>query len=200
MRYADDIVVGFQDESDARRFWMDLRQRMAQFGLELHPDKTRLLRFGRFAAQLRSRRGEGKPETFDFLGMTHMCGKTRAGRFMLLRHTTKARMRKKLQEVRDELMRRRHLPVPEQGAWLSSVVNGYFAYHAVPTNVFALASFRTQVTRSWYRALRRRSQRSSLTWARMNALAQRWVPPARIRHPWPEARFDARTRGRSPVR
>jgi RNA-directed DNA polymerase len=200
VRYADDFIVGFQHQSDAERFLAELRERIAKFGLELHPDKTRLLQFGRTAAADRAARSEGKPETFNFLGFTHICGKSRAGRFVLLRRTMAKRMRAKLREIRLELARRRHLSVPEQGAWLASIVRGYFAYHAVPTNTSRIRGFRSQVVGAWHRALRRRGQRDRTSWTRMNLLAKRWLPLARIHHPWPEQRFDVKTRGKSPVR
>jgi hypothetical protein len=200
VRYVDDFVVGFQHESDAHRFRHDLEQRMQRFHLELHPDKTRLFRFGMFAAARQRERGLGKPSTFDFLGLTHICGRSQQGRFVLLRHSSKKRMRAKLRAVREELLRRRHLPVPVQGAWLASVVRGYLAYHAVPTNAHGLASFRYQVVRAWHRALNRRGQRDKTNWERMHRLDERWIPKTRILHPWPEDRFDVRTRGRSRVR
>jgi group II intron reverse transcriptase/maturase len=200
VRFADDFVAGFEHEGDAQQFLADLRERFAKFGLELHPDKTRLIEFGRFAAQNRKARGVGKPETFDFLGFTHICGKTRDGRFWLKRKTIAKRMRVKLAEVNDQLKRRRHQPIPVQGQWLASVVRGHLAYYAVPGNTEAVRSFHKQVTRHWFNALRRRSQRHRLNWERMGRLAARWLPPARVMHPFPNARFDARTRGRSPVR
>ena len=200
VRFADDFVAGFEHESDARRFLADLRDRFARFGLELHPDKTRLIEFGRFAARNRKARGVGKPETFDFLGFTHICGKTKTGHFWLTRQTISKRMRAKLADVKDQLKQRRHLPIPEQGRWLASVVRGHLAYYAVPGNSEAIGAFRHQVTRHWFRALRRRSQRTRLTWERMYRLAARWLPPAHILHPYPRVRFDARTQGRSPVR
>ena len=200
VRWADDFIVGFEDQQDAQRFLVELRERLAKFGLELHPDKTRLIEFGRHAVERRRARGLGKPETFDFLGFTHLCGKTRKGRFWLRRITISKRMRAKLREVNDQLKRRRHQPVPVQGRWLASVVRGHFAYYAVPGNTDAVAAFRTQATRHWYKALRRRSQRTRVNWERMNRYATRWLPPARVMHPFPDARFDARTRGRSPVR
>ena len=200
VRFADDFIVGFEHQGDAKQFLQDLRERFAKFSLELHPGKTRLIEFGRFAAERRAARGLGKPETFDFLGFTHVCGKTREGRFWLRRITISKRLRAKLREVNDQLKRRRHQPIPEQGRWLGSVVRGHLAYYAVPGNVRAVRSFRTQVTRHWCAALRNRSQRHRLTWDRMNRLATRWLPPARILHPYPDMRFDARTRGRSPVR
>jgi RNA-directed DNA polymerase len=181
-------------------FHNELRARFAEFGLELQTEKTRLIEFGRFAADRRRARGLGRPETFAFLGFTHVCAKTRNGRFLLKRITIAERMRAKLRELKHSLMRRRHLSIPEQGRWLASVVRGHLAYYAVPGNIDAVAAFRTQATRHWYRALRRRGQRARVNWARMNRLATRWLQPARLTHPWPERRFDARTQGRSPVR
>jgi group II intron reverse transcriptase/maturase len=200
VRFADDFIVGFEHEDDARRFLADLRERFAKFGLELHPGKTRLIEFGRHAAARRAARGLGRPETFDFLGFTHLCGKSKKGRFWLRRITISKRMRAKLSEINDQLKRRRHQSIPEQGQWLASVVRGHRAYYAVPGNTDAVGAFRTQVTRSWFKALRRRSQRTRLNWTRMDRLATRWLPPARVMHPFPELRFDVRTRGRSPVR
>ncbi|NVB39966.1 group II intron reverse transcriptase/maturase [Pseudenhygromyxa sp. WMMC2535] len=200
VRYADDFVVGFQRESDAKRFQNALRARLHAFELELHPDKTRLLRFGRCAAAQRRDRGEGRPETFEFLGFIHICGKSRRGRFLLLRHTSTKRMRAKLKAIGRELMRRRHHPLPAQGAWLARVLRGHLGYYAVPTNIEKLGQFCREVVRLWLRALRRRSQRHRLTWERMKNLAGRWLPRAQILHPWPTIRFDANTRGRSPVR
>ena len=200
VRFADDFVAGFEHLADAERFLADLRARFAKFGLELHPDKTRLIEFGRYADRARAARGVGKPETFDFLGFTHICGKTKTGRFRLKRKTISKRMRAKLAEVKDQLKRRLHLPIPEQGRWLGSVVRGHVAYYAVPGNTDSVAAFRSQATRHWYQALRRRSQRTRLTWTRMHRLATRWLPPARMKHPFPSVRFDARTQGRSPVR
>ena len=193
VRWADDFVVGFEHLGDAKQFLKDLHERFAKFSLELHAGKTRLIQFGRFAAQNRKERGLAKPETFDFLGFTHICGKGRSGHFWLRRITISKRMRAKLHEVNDQLKRRRHLPVPEQGQWLASVVRGHFAYYAVPGNVRAINAFRIQVTRHWFKALRRRSQRHRLNWERMNRLAMHWLPPARILHPYPEVRFAVRT-------
>ena len=200
VRFADDFIAGFEHLGDARQFLRDLRERFARFALELHPGKTRLIEFGRFAAANRQKRGAGKPETFDFLGFTHICGKTRAGRFQVRRITISKRMRAKLKEVKDQLRQRRHEPVPEQGRWLGSVVRGHMAYYAVPGNIRAVRAFRTQVTRHWRAALGSRSQRGYLNWNRMNRLATRWLPQARILHPYPDERFVVRTRGRSPVR
>jgi RNA-directed DNA polymerase len=200
VRFADDFVAGFEYQDDARRLLADLRERFAKFALELHADKTRLIEFGRFAAERRSQRGLGKPETFDFLGFTHICAQNRNGRFMLKRVTISKRMRAKLREVKDQLRRRQHLPVPEQGRWLASVVRGHLAYYAVPGNGRAIRAFRKQATRHWCMALRRRSQRHRLDWKRMNRIATRWLPAAQVSHPSPQLRFDVRTQGRSPVR
>jgi RNA-directed DNA polymerase len=197
---ATHLIVGFEHQGDAKQFLCDLRERLAKFGLGLHPDKTRLIQFGRYAAKNRAARGLGKPETFDFLGFTHICGKGRNGGFWLRRHTVSKRLRAKLKAVKDQLKRRRHLPVPEQGRWLASVVRGHLAYYAVPGNARAINAFRIQLGRHWLQALRRRSQRHRLSWERMNRLIARWLPPVRILHPYPEVRFDVRTRGRSPVR
>src|SRR5512135_333913 len=199
VRFADDFVVGFQ-HLGAKRFLKDLRERFAKFSLELHPDKTRLIEFGRFAASNRRKRGLGKPETFDFLGFTHVCGKTRDGRFWLRRITIKKRMRAKLKQVKAELRRRRHWPIPEQGRWLASVLRGHFNYYAVPGNIDSVSAFRDQVRWLWRESLRRRSQRHRMTWARYSRIADRWLPSARIVHPYPSVRFAARTQGRSPVR
>jgi len=200
VRFADDFVVGFQRRDDAEQFWVDVRERFARFGLELHEGKTRLIEFGRYAAENREGRGLPKPETFVFLGLTHICAKDGRGRFKLQRVTSTKRMRAKLRAVKTELTRRMHLPIPEQGAWLARVLHGHYNYYAVPDNGRALNAFRLLVTRLWLQALRRRSQRNSMTWERMARLAERWLPRPRIQHPWPDVRFDARTQGRSPVR
>ena len=200
VRFADDYIVGFQYRDDAERFLAELRNRLAQFNLELAAEKTRLIEFGRFAAERRQKRGLGKPETFQFLGFTHMCAKNRHGRFVLRRVTEKKRMRAKLKAIKEEQKRRRHLPIPEQGRWLARVVQGHYRYYAVPGNMRALSTFRDRVQRHWFTALRRRSQRTNLDWQRRSRLASRWLPPPRILHPWPDARFNAKTRARSPVR
>ena len=200
VRYADDYIVGFQHQRDAQRFLADLRDRLAGFGLELAPEKTRLIEFGRFAAENRRARGQAKPETFDFLGFKHICSKTRNGRFMLKRISVGARMQAKLREIRTELRRRRHHPIPEQGRWLGSVVRGHMAYYAVPGNADAMIAFHNQVTRHWHKSLKKRSQRHNLPWTRMRRIAERWLPPVQRMHPFPNARFYANTRGRSPVR
>jgi RNA-directed DNA polymerase len=200
VRFADDSICGFQHRADAQRFLAYLRQRMAKFGLELHPDKTRLIEFGRFASGNRGDRGLGKPETFDFPGFTHICGTSRKGRFALKRVTIAKRMRMALVRIKDELKRRMHQPVPVLGRWLASVARGHMAYYAVPGNTQAVGAFRIQVTRYWLKTLRRRSQRTAITWERMSRLQTRWLPKVRIMHPYPDVRFDAKTRGRSPVR
>jgi len=192
VRYADDIVAGFEHESDAVRFLAELRERMEKFLLALHPEKTRLIEFGRHAAKHRGRRGLGKPETFTFLGFTHICGHTRRGGFLLQRKTRRDRMRAKLRALKAELKRRMHEPIPQQGRWLAQVVRGYFAYHAVPSNFQRLAAFRYQVVVLWWRTLRRRSQRDWTTWQRISRLAGAYLPQPRILHPWPEARFAVR--------
>jgi group II intron reverse transcriptase/maturase len=199
-RFADDYVAGFQHRDDAERFLADLRDRFAQFGLELHPDKTRLIEFGRFAARDRQRRGDRKPETFEFLGFTHICAEDRHGRFKLKRVTSKKKMRSKLKSVKTEMRRRMHHPIPEQGRWLARVLQGHYNYYAVPDNSEALHGFRRRLIRLWLQALRRRSQKDRLTWKRMLDLEARWLPEPRILHPWPNRRFDAKTHGRSPVR
>ncbi len=184
VRYADDIVLGFQHESDAKRFNAILPERLGKFALELNPEKTRLIEFGRFAAENRKRRAERKPETFQFLGFTHICARRRgSGRFIVLRQTIRARMQAKLKDVKSELRRRLHDPVPEVGAWLRSVVDGHFRYFGVPYNGPALAHFRFQVVGLWWRSLRRRSQKTRMTWERMMRLTRRWLPPVRLHHP-----------------
>jgi RNA-directed DNA polymerase len=192
VRYADDIVVGFEHEADARRFWDACATRFEEFALSLHPDKTRLIEFGRHAAAGRAKRGLGKPETFNFLGFTHICGQARRGGFQLRRRSRRDRMRGKLRQVKEELRRRMHQPIPTQGKWLGQVVRGFFAYHAVPTNGPALSAFRYHVTDLWRRTLRRRSQKDALVWQRIEQLANHWLAKPLIRHPWPSARFAVR--------
>src|ERR1700719_1518043 len=189
VRYADDIIVGFEHEADARRFLDAMRERLGKFSLSLHPDKTRLIEFGRFAATNRERRGLGKPETFKFLGFTFICGKSRRGKFLIKRKTRRDRMRAKLQEVKKALRRCMHQSIPEQGKWLRQVVRGYFNYHAVPTNSRALVAFRDEIIARWRRILRQRSQRGALTLERMRKLADDWLPKPSIIHPWPSERF-----------
>jgi group II intron reverse transcriptase/maturase len=189
VRYADDIIVGFEHEADARRFLGMMRERLGEFSLSLQPEKTRLIEFGRHAAESRKRRGQGKPETFNFLGFTFICGKSRRGKFQLKRKTRRDRMRAKLQVIKQELRRRMHQPIPVQGKWLAQVITGHFNYFAVPTNGRALASFRFFVIDLWQRTLRRRSQRDRTTWKRIARLAHDFLPKPRILHPWPERRF-----------
>ena len=200
VRFADDAVVCFEHRDDAERFWAELRDRLARFNLEVAAEKTRLIEFGRFAAERRAARGLDKPETFRFLGFTHICGRARSGRFKLKRITDSKRVPSKLSALKDGIERRQHLPIPEQGRWLANVLRGHYQYYAVPDNSKALHAFRRQAEWHWYRALRRRSQRTTITWEQMSRLANRWLPPPRIRRPWPEQRFHAYTQGRSPVR
>jgi RNA-directed DNA polymerase len=192
VRFADDIVLGFQYQHEARQFGKELGNRLSTFGLTLHPLKTRLIEFGRFVAERRQRRGAGKPETFEFLGFVHICSQRfREQRFMIKRRTVTKRMRQQLQTIQATLMRRRHDPVPRQGAWLRRVVQGHYNYYGVPGNMRSLKSFQTQVERYWFRALRRRSQRHRLPWSRFRSLAKRWIPKPRIVHPYPNMRFYA---------
>jgi len=191
IRYADDTIVGFQYQTDADHFLENLRERLGKFGLELHPDKTRRIEFGRFAEQNRERRGEGKPETFDFLGFTHISGKNGLGRFMVRRTTIRKRMRAKLRQVKQQLRERMHDPVPQTGQWLKSVVQGYFNYYAVPGNLSSLGVFRDRVLALWWRTIRRRGQKRRISWTRILELAQRWIPQPRALHPFPDARFAA---------
>jgi RNA-directed DNA polymerase len=199
VRYADDIVVGADKQSDARRFVRAMQARLEKFSLALHPDKTRVLEFGRFAAVNRAKRGLGKPQTFDFLGFTHISGCDRRGKFLLRRITRRDRAIAALKRIKEELRRRWHQSIPEQGRWLRQVVQGYMTYHAVPGNYPAMKAFRGHVVYLWCRALRRRGQRDRTTWRRVYHLAAAWLPRARILHPWPTQRFDA-TQGKSPVR
>jgi RNA-directed DNA polymerase len=192
VRYADDFIVGFEHEADARRFLDEMRTRLEKFALSLHPEKTRLIEFGRHAAENRKRRGLGKPETFNFLGFTFICGKSRRGKFLIKRKSRRDRVRAKLQALRQELRRRMHQPIPAQGRWLAQVIRGYFNYHAVPTNRRAIASFRDEMVRAWWRRLNRRGQRRPIVWERMKKLADDWLPQPRILHPWPNLRFAVR--------
>src|SRR5262244_3543186 len=192
VRYADDLVVGFQHRTDAERFLREFRERLAKFGLELHPDKTRLIEFGRFAARDRKARGEGKPETFTFLGFTHYCGKRhKSGTFTVWRITAKKRMVAKLKAIKAELQRRMHDRMAEVGAWLRKVVLGYYQYHAVPGNTTQLRIFKLRVCRLWQSVLVRRSQRARMRWERFTPVLNRWIPPPRVLHPYPDARFYA---------
>jgi group II intron reverse transcriptase/maturase len=199
VRFVDDIVVGFEKRDDAEQFQEALGQRFAKFGLELHPEKTRLIEFGRFAKERRRKRGLGKPKSFNFLGFTHLSGESRKGRFQVERRTIAQRFRTKLAEIKVELRRRMHLPVPVQGAWLRSVVLGHYQYYGVPHNVKALQRFRKEVAWLWQRSLSRRSDKGYVTWDRMKRYVDKWLPVARIYHPYPDERFGGMTRGRSPV-
>jgi len=193
VRYADDFVMGFQHRQEAERFLKDTQERLGKFGLGLHPEKTRLIEFGRFAAERRAKRGEGRPETFDFLGFTYFCGTTRRnGGFVVKRQTIAKRLRAKLAEVRQTLMGHRHEPIAQQGRRVGEVVRGYLNYHAIPGNKAALEAFRTQTGRAWLHALRRRSQRNRMPWARFSKIVDRWMPKARILHPYPNERFFAK--------
>jgi group II intron reverse transcriptase/maturase len=200
VRYADDNIVGFQSEAEARRFLTELQARFEQFGLALHPKKTRLIAFGRRAAQECSQRGEGKPESFDFLGFTHCNGRDTRGCYQVKRLTIKTRMRKTLTAVRERLMTRRHEPIPEVGRWLRSMIRGYYNYHAVPSNLKRLDGFRTEVCRAWRHALLRRSQRHRLNWMRFNRLTRRYIPTCKLVHPLPPFRFRVTTEGKSRMR
>jgi RNA-directed DNA polymerase len=199
VRFADDFVVGFEHRDDAEQFLAELRERFARFGLTLHPEKTRLLEFGRYAAANRQARGEGKPESFNFLGFTHSCATTRKGGFTVLRRTMRKRMQAKLKAVKFELRRRMHQPLPELGAYVRAVVTGHMRYYGVPMNHPPLFAFAQAVTRLWWRVLHRRSQRY-LSWQRMRRYVARWVPPVRICHPYPLVRFGVVTRGGSRMR
>jgi len=194
VRFADDAVLGFQRRADAERFLAELRERFAKLNLELHPDKTRLIAFGRYAAGDRDRRGEGKPETFGFLGFTHICGKKRSnGMFTVIRQTIRKRLQAKLGEVKAELRRRMHDPIPKMGQWLRAVVGGHIRYYGVPSNGPAIGLFRFQVGWLWHRCLSRRSQNGRVNWDRMRRLIDRWLPPARICHPYPLRRLGVIT-------
>jgi group II intron reverse transcriptase/maturase len=189
VRYADDIVLGFEHEADAKRFWEAMRQRMGEFSLMLHPDKTRLIAFGRFAAANRAGEGLGKPQTFDFLGFTFLCARSRRGKFLVKRTSRRDRTKAKLKEIKEALRQRMHQSIPEQGKWLKQVVSGFFAYHAVPTNSRAIVAFRRYVLDLWRRALRRRGQRDKTAWKRIEEIAADYLPQPRILHPWPRQRF-----------
>jgi RNA-directed DNA polymerase len=192
VRYADDSILGFQHHADAMQFLSDMRERLERFSLSLHPEKTRLIEFGRFAALNRERRGLGKPETFNFLGFTFICGRARAGHFFVLRKTRRDRMQATLRRVKDELRKRRHHSIAQQGQWLRQVVQGFYAYHAVPGNGRATTAFRYHVTNLWWSALERRGQRSRVTWTRAERLFNEWLPLPVTLHPWPRERFDVR--------
>jgi len=193
VRYADDAILGFEHQDEVERYLRELKEHLLEYGLELNEDKTRLIRFGRFAAFNRAERGEGKPEPFTFLGLQHICGKNRRGRFEVRRITDGKRRRKKLQELKQELRRRMHAPIAKVGGWLQSVLRGYYQYHAVPGNLSILARFRHQVTRLRYRTLCQRSQRRP-TWKKLSPIFDHWLPIPHVVHDYPDARFDARRR------
>lgn len=200
IRYADDFIVGFQRKADAVRFQEALRERFREFNLELHPEKTRLLEFGRFAAKNRRQRGERKPETFDFLGFTHICSRTRNGAFTVRRKTMRKKMRAKLASIKEELRRRMHDNIRKTGSWLRSVLIGHYRYYAVPRNSKELGTFRYRILQMWKQSLGRRSQNGKINWKRMARCIKRWLPYPRILHPYPSQRLCVTTRGRSPVR
>ena len=191
VRYADDLVVGFESRAEAQRFLEEFRERLAKFGMELHAEKTRLIEFGRFAAQDREQRGEGKPETFTFLGFTHFCGKRRNGAFIVWRITAKKRMVAKLRAIKAELRHRMHEPVASVGEWLQRVTLGYYRYHAVPGNIDRLNIFAQRLRRLWRLTLSRRSHRGRAMWDRLTPIFQRWIPAPRVLHPYPLERFVA---------
>jgi RNA-directed DNA polymerase len=197
VRYADDFVMGFQHRHEAQQFQSKLDERLKQFNLELNVQKTRLIEFGRYAAQNRARQGKGKPETFNFLGFTHICGKTRKGRFVVVRQTMRKRMHRKLKEIKLELKHKMHLPIPDQGKWLASVLRGHYQYYGVPFNSRTLGRFRHQVKCVWKRSLSRRSQKGRVNWERMERLARKWLPNSHICHPYPAQRLRVRPKARA---
>ena len=193
VRYADDAVLGFEHREEAEQFLEQLRERLAKFGLELHSQKTRLIEFGRYAAERRKKRGEGKPETFNFLGFTHICGTNyQTGKFTIRRKTIGKRVAAKLCEIRVELRKRLHARAPGNVKWLQQVVRGYFQYHAIPGNLARLRAFRSDVLWSWLQALRRRSQRHRMNWERFTANLEALLPSVQVLHPYPNVRFDAK--------
>jgi RNA-directed DNA polymerase len=200
VRYADDLVVGFQHRADAERFLKEFGERLAKFGLEMHPEKTRLIEFGRQAWAKRRQEGKGKPETFQFLGFTHYCGENSKGYFQVWRETVKKRMRAKLSEIKQELRTRMHEPIAQTGKWLKQVAQGYYRYHAVPGNLRRLSVFRGRLQRLWRQTLRRRGQKQRLTWEKLDRIFTRWIPVPRTLHPYPSERFDARIQGGSRMR
>jgi len=199
VRYADDMILGFQYRHEAEGFLKEMEERFLKFNLELHSEKTRLIEFGRFAVERRRERGAGKPETFTFLGFTHICGRSRKGKFMVLRKTDSDRMRGKLQEIKNILRERMHWSIPEVGRWLKAVLTGHYHYYGVPWNGRMLSRFRWIVITLWCRTLRRRSQKHRITWKRMYTIAEQWLPKPFICHPYPLQRLCVNTRSRSPV-
>ena len=200
VRYADDFVAGFQHESDARRFLEELRERFRRFNLELHAEKTRIIEFGSFAAERSEKRGGGKPATFNFLGFTHLCDKTRKGKFTVGRRTMARKMRAKLKALKQVLRKRMHQGIGETGKWLAAVVRGHYQFYGLPRNYLALDLFRHRIRRLWQRALSRRSQKGRITESQMARIADRWLPIPRICHPYPEVRLAVMIQGKSPVR
>ncbi len=200
VRYADDTITGFQDKDDAEHFLHDLKEQLMQFGLELHPQKTRLIEFGRFAADNRALRGERKPETFTFLGFTHICGKTKNGKFQLQRKTLGTKLRSKLDLLKEDLRKRINEPIFLIGLWLHKVLTGHYQYYGVPGNYASMDLFKREVTFAWKRTLNRRSQRKGITWEEMTRLAETWLPHPSIKHPYPNMRTLVTTQGRSRVR
>jgi group II intron reverse transcriptase/maturase len=196
VRYADDFIIGFQDQRDAQRFRVDLKERMEKFALSLNEGKTRLIEFGRYANERRKKRNEGKALTFDFLGFTHICSKASTGKLQILRRTIRKRRNAKLQAISEQLRYRREEPIAEQGAWLHRVLDGYYRYHAVHGNLRVLGAIRTEIAQRWYRSLRRRSHKRKLTWKKMHLHVTRWLPQPKVLHPWPEERFFARHNSR----
>ena len=200
VRYADDVVLGFQYKTEAERYHEALKERLGTYSLTLHPRKTRLIEFGRYAAERRKKRGEGKPESFDFLGFTHLCSKTRKGGYFLKRKTKSKGQRKTLQDIKASLRKQMHAPLHQAGTWLRRVVQGHGNYFGVPGNSQSLKSFRDQVVKAWYRSLRRRSQKGrAMTWQRFRPIVDAYIPYLRICHEFPEVRF-ANTQGRSRMR
>jgi RNA-directed DNA polymerase len=193
VRYADDFVIGFAHRDDAERCWRELAQRLKKFNLELHPTKTRLLEFGRYAEHNRAERGLGKPETFDFLGFTHSCSWNGRHSFAVLRQTMRKRMWAKLKAIKQELRYRLHESIPEQGRWLRSILLGHYPYYGVPMNGRALSAFRYHLRRVWKQALARRSQMGAVTWERMYRLSETWLPVPTISHPYPGQRIGVTT-------
>jgi len=193
VRYADDSITGFQHRQDAERFLLDLQKRLASFALSLHPDKTRLIEFGRFAAESRCKRGDDRPKTFDFLGFTHFCDRRRKnGSFVIGRQTKRGARLAKLRKIKEELRERMNRSIDHNGRWLGAVLRGHYAYFGVPRNTRSMQIFYDEVTRLWFKRLRRRGQRRRLTWERMKTCIKRYLPPPRVVHPWPSTRFDVR--------
>ena len=201
VRYADDLVMGFQYREEAEKFMMELEERLLKYGLEINHDKTRLIEFGRFAEANRKKKGEGKPETFDFLGFTHICSKNpKTGYFIIERRTIRSKMRRKIKEIKEELKKRMHTPVKETGKWLKSVIQGHFNYYGVPGNRSCLSKFRTELSGIWLKILRKRSQKGyKLTWEKFNKYLKKWIPPAKVTHLQPWQRLCVTTIGKSPV-